>query len=360
MKKKKIHRFPRVLAKPIKGASSKVLLRVIQQVNKKYLKMKKGERFEVSLFRNSVFSEVSQYVSSGILPVDCVVHFGTGFPIGIIEVYGPEAGGKTAVMENTIAEAQRRNYYTILFPTEYSVDAKRVKGLKMDEDKLLIGDVETIEDVYDQLRTMVTLIRQSDKRTPIVIGWDSIAATPTRRELAAAAGLESSDYGQSALQMSKLFRRLVRFLFRNKVCLICVNQTRTNLGVKWGSKESTFGGKALRFYAWVRLRMAKIKTLVNKHDEKIGYMAEMQCVKNKVAPPERKCLLPIYFDRGIDRIQAIFEYCIDREIITQEGTGYRYRGKVVTRKSFKKFYPKYQEELDARMRKSTAVRAEED
>src|SRR5437879_544446 len=247
-------RFPRLAdAEKPRGVSTKVLLHVIKKINKE----ERNGNF-LSLLENSVFSHPRSYVSSGIVPVDCVVCFGLGFPPGIVEIFGAEATIKSALMEETLAESQRQQYYTVLFPTEYSLDYRRAKNVGLDEKKLLICEVETVEDVYAQIKHIVNEIRRRDAETPIVIGWDSIAATPTRSELAHKAGLEASDMGKSAQQMSKLFRRLVRFLFVNKVCLLCVNQTRTNLARLWGSKESTYGGKALRFYAWVRCRMSKI------------------------------------------------------------------------------------------------------
>jgi recombination protein RecA len=351
-------RFPRFDedAEP-RGVETKVLLSIIEKIRKQ--NDKNGNRNSTTLLGDSVFSQPRTYISSGILPVDCVVCFGMGFPPGIVEIYGAEATIKSAIMEETLAESQRKEYYTILFPTEYSLDYRRAKNVGLDEKKLLICEVETVEDVYAQLRYIVQEIRKKDPDTPIVAGWDSVAATPTRSELANKAGLEASDMGRSALQMSKLFRRLVRFLFVNKVCLLCVNQTRSNLRVQWGNKESTYGGKALRFYAWVRCRMSRIKTLKNKDDEKIGYLIRMECVKNKIAPPERSCIIPIYFDRGIDKVLTIWEYCVEEEIFTKKGTAYRYDGSVMTRKTFPKFYRKHKKEIDAACRKSTVVKVEE-
>src|SRR6266576_169639 len=345
-------RFPRFKeGKGPRGVSDKLLHGIIE-------KYKKDSNGNTSLLGDSVFSQPRCYVSSGILPIDCIVQFGLGFPPGIIEIYGNEASGKTAVMEETLAQSQKQSYYTILFPTEYSLDYRRSKEVGLDESKLLICEVETVEDVYAQIKSIVKDIREKDTETPIVIGWDSVAATPKRSELANKAGLEASDMGKSALQMSKLFRRLVKFLFINKVCLICVNQTRTNLGVRWGNKESTYGGKALRFYSWVRCRITKIKTLKNSADEKIGYLSKMECTKNKVSPPERSCLLPIYFDKGIHKSLAIWEYCVENEIFKKKKTSYRYNGSVMTRKVFPKFYKKHRLEIDAACRQSTAVRTE--
>lgn len=332
-----------------KHVRNKILSKVISVVNTALKKKKHSLR--VSVLGDSVFSKPRAYVSSGILPLDCIVCYGLGFPSGIVELFGGEASGKTAILENTLAEAQRSGFYTILFPTEYSLDYRRVKILHLREDELLIGDAETIEDVYDQIKTMVRSIRSKDKSTPIVIGWDSIAATPTRSELENKAGLDASDMGKTALQMSKLFRRLVRFLFIHKVCLICINQVRVNLGIMFGNKEATFGGKALKFYAWVRIRTGSTK-IIEESGKDVGMMCNVKVVKNKVAPPFKTCKFPITWKRGVDVPMSIWEFAIDRDVFKKKGTSYRYRGQVITKNSFRKFYKDHQEEIDGAIRAS--------
>jgi recombination protein RecA len=336
------------------GVSTKLIRRVIKKLNKDY----KGKR-KLSTLGNSVFSTPRHYISTGVLSLDCVICFGMGFPVGIVEIFGPEASGKTAILEQTLAESQKKNYYTIIFAQEFSLNYQRVRTLGLEDDKLIIGDAETIEEVYDQIRSIVRGIREKDKATPIVIGWDTIAATPTRAELAHKAGLDASDMGHAAAQISKLFRRLVRFLFENNVCLICINQTRTNLAVRWGSKESTFGGRALRFYAWVRMRVVKIKDIKNSDDEKIGFLCLVEVKKNKVAPPHKQCIIPIYYSRGIDAVLSIWEYCVDRNIVKKNGTAYKFGKYSITRKTFAKFYKRKQLKIDRLVRQSTVVHEEE-
>jgi len=344
-------RFPRI--KEIgtnKGVSRKLIQKVISKVNKEY----KGKR-SLSTLGNSVFSQPRQYISTGVLPLDCIICFGMGFPPGIIEVFGPEASGKTAILESTLAESQKKGYYTAIFPQEFSLDYKRVTTLGLKDEELIIGDAETIEDVYDQIKSIVKNIRSKDHSTPIVIGWDSVAATPTRSELANKAGLEGSDMGKAALQISKLFRRLVKFLYENKVCLICINQTRSNIGQMWGNKETTFGGKALKFYSWVRMRITRTKAIKNSHDKEIGFLCKVFVKKNKVAPPELETLVPIFWSRGIDPVLAVWFYAVENEIFKRHKSVYKYHGQLMTRNAFPKFYRHHQEEIDAELRKSTVI-----
>ncbi len=349
-------RFPRYARDPdIRGVSDKVLRKVVDKINTVYRKKIKDTEDVLTTLGDSVFSQPRGYVPSGILPIDCVVCYGMGFPTGIIEIYGGEASFKTGILENTLAEAQRSGYYTVIFPTEYSINYRRIKSVGVNEDQLLVGEVETIEDVYDQIKRIVKLIREDDADTPILIGWDSVAATPTRTELEAEGGLEASDMGRSALQMSKLFRRLVRFLFVNKVCLVCINQTRTDLGKMYGNKESTFGGRALKFYAWVRCRLSQVKSIKNSDNDEIGVMVEFFTIKNKWAPPRRKCRLPVYWDRGVDPVLAVWEYAVDKKVFTRKGTAYRYKGQIITRASFPRFYGRHRKEIDKQLRRATAT-----
>ena len=166
------------------------------------------------------------------------------------------------------------------------------------------------------------------------------------------AGWAGGDMGKAGLLiLVRFFRRLKKFLFTNKVCLICLNQTRVNLAQTWGSNETTPGGKALRFYAWVRLRTRIIKILKTADGKKEGMLVGVECVKNKVAPPFRSCELPIYWDRGIDVAEAVWLYGIDRELFTRKGTSYRYKGAVVSKRNFvTKFYEAHRKEIDTELR----------
>lgn len=342
----KIRRFPRLANDH--QVSDRILLGALEGINKYYKKKKK--KIKVKTLDESVFSKPRKFISSGILPIDCIVGYGRGFPPGICEIFGSEHTGKTALMECTLAESQVRGYYTGLFPMEFSPKFKRMKRVGINPERLAVfEDAETVEDIYDQLKEFVKHIRKEDQKTPIVIGVDTLAATPTRSEMDNKKGLEASDMGKAALQLSKFFRRMVRFLFINNVFLICVNQTRTNLGVMYGSKETTYGGKALRFYAWVRCRIKTLKTIKNSDDEEIGMLCLIKCIKNKFAPPFRQCIFPIYWTRGIDPIGAVWEYCLDKEIFRRKGTVYKFKGKKITKRMFPEVYKKNKAEIDKRL-----------
>lgn len=349
-KKQAIMRFPRI--PPKNGVTEKVLTDVLAGMNK-HRKKNKQEASVVTL-GNSIFATPKIYIPSGIVALDCIVGYGKGWPPGIIEIYGPNSSGKTAIMECSLAQTQRLGGYTALYPPEMSPDFIRMKSVGIDENKLAIFEkAECIEDFYDELREFVIGIRKRDTSVPIVVGWDSIAATKTRRELEdkKKKGLEGSDMGSFAAQMSKFFRRQVSFLMRNNVCLLCINQTRASLS-GYGNPETTPGGKAMLFYAWVRCRISAGKPILDKDGEEIGINSLAKIRKNKFAPPFRSCTLPIYWSRGIDFVGAAWQYCIDRGIITLNGSVYSFEGFPLSRKKFPAVYLERKEEIDKLMRDS--------
>jgi len=327
---KEIRRFPRLPDK-----QDEILIKVVEKLSKRY---KGDENRSVALLRDSIFAEPELWVPTGIFPIDCIVSSGRGIPDGIVEIYGPPGAGKSAVLEHILANSQNLGYFTSLFPMEYSFNLKRAVRVGIDPHKLVIHDAETIEDVYDETKDFVRGIRKHDPVTPIVIGWDTIAATPTRTELEHKKGLDASDMGKMAAQMSKFFRRLVRFLRKNHVCLVCINQTRTNLGKMWGDKETTYGGVALQFYAWVRLRVRVDHILKGHHDHEVGIMSTIKIRKNKVDAPFRECNIPIYWTYGIDRYEAMWEYGKEQDVFKINGRHYKWHGETISRDRFRKMY----------------------
>jgi recombination protein RecA len=350
----KIQRFPRYNVLGVK--TSQISRTVIEGINKQYRKDKNNE-FYLSMLDDSIFSLDRPFMQSGIPPIDAVVGSGKGFPSGIVEIYGTESSGKTALVEKTIAEAQKRGWYAVFFASEYSLNYERIASVGVDVNNLIIIDADTIEDFVNQLKQIIKGIRAKDKDTPIVVGWDSIAATPTRSELEHEKGMAASDMGKFAQQISKFFRRFVGFLFRNKVCLLCINQTRTNMGQMYGNPETTPGGRAMRFYAWVRCRISRIETLKDSNKNEIGIMCELKTTKNKTdTPPFQRCKIPLYWSHGFDIPLSVWEYCVEHDIFEKKGNAYRYKGAVVTKKTWPKFYAKHTVEIDSKINKSIKVR----
>lgn len=342
-------RFPR-RAETGDPKQIKLIARVVENIAKKYKKAKKESY--VTTLKDSIFSNDRPYISSGIFPVDCVVCYGLGYPTGIVEIFGPETSGKTALIEMALAEAQRRGFHTGMFASEYSLNYRRVRQVGVNDQLLIIFEAETIEEFFDELKDVVREIRKLDKIRPIVIGWDSIAATPTDMEMEEDRELGKADMGRMASQMSKFFKRMVRFLFVNNVCLLCTNQTRVDLGKMFGSKEISTGGRALRYYAWVRIRVSRIESITGPNKEDRGFILGLKTVKNKVAPPFRECRVPIYWQGGVDPVMACYYFGIDRKIFKKKGTAYRFKGHIVMAKTFPQLYARYKDRINHRLRES--------
>lgn len=316
--------------------TSRVLRKVVERLGRKY--KKSTESSGVYLFPDSVFSDDRPYASTGLLSLDWTICRGKGFPTGIIEIYGPEASGKTAVVERALAEAQKNGWYTAMFSPEYSLEARRVRSVGINVDNLVILEAETIEDFHSRLREFVLNIRKEDKKTPIFVGWDSIAATPTRAEMDNKRGLEAPEMAGLARQLSKFFRSMISFLFRNKVCLLCINQTRDSLA-RWGAREVTSGGRALRFYALIRCRISRIDVLKNKDGRERAFLCELRTTKNKAGwPPFRSCKLNVDWKQGINVPLSDWEYFLENKLFHRKGLHYVYRGQKLSRKTFPEFY----------------------
>ena len=339
-------RFPR-----LKPQASEVTQKVLRNLNKRYKNAKK--QLAVSSLSDSVFSKERPYAPSGVLPIDQVVSGGLGFPTGIIEVYGGEGSGKTAILESVILACQQSGWHTALYPAEFSINYKRMERLGINtEDLLIFEDAETIEDFFDQLKETVREIRKYDKKTPILVGWDSIASTTTQRSQENKKGLAGTNMGDFAASMSRFFNQLRAFLYKNKVILFAINQTRTNLGQMWGNPETTPGGKALRFYAWVRCRINKIENIENSEDEVIGQICQFETRKNKFYPPFRKCKFHLYWNKGNEGISvpmSVWEYCVDEGVFKKKRGAYRFDRQVVTKRTWPKFYESHKEAIRERI-----------
>jgi recombination protein RecA len=342
---KKIRRFPRLDVAEVSAS-------VIEELNEKYRKDKKHE-FILEMLSDSIYSEERPFLKTRVPPLDAILSRGRGFPAGIIEIYGPESSGKTAVTEKAVVEAQKLEWYVLFFCAEYSLNYERCQKLGIDEDKLIMLDAETLEDFFDEVKDVSTGIRKLDGNTPILVIWDSIAATPCKAEQEQTQNFNDNEMAKLARQMSKIFKRMVRFLFKNKILLLAVNQTRSNIGQRFGNPETTTGGRALRFYSWIRLRLAKIKTLRDSRENSIGYMIEARTTKNKTeASPDQRCKFPIYWTHGIDAAGSVWEWCIDQGIFKKVKTHYEYRGKIVRHKTFPKFYASHKKDIIRRIRRS--------
>lgn len=276
----------------------------MDQIEKQYGKgsiMKLGERANV---RDAI-----SVISTGILPLDLALGVG-GVPRGrILEIYGPEASGKTTVCLSIIAEAQKNGGVAAFIDAEHALDPQwaEVLGVKLDD--LLISQPDTGEQALEIAETLI----RSGGIDVIVI--DSVAALVPRAELEGEMG--DAMVGVQARLMSQALRKLTAVISKSKTVVIFTNQLRQKIGVMFGNPETTPGGLALKFYASVRMDSRKIESLKDG-DKVIGSKHRIRVVKNKVAPPFRIAEFDVMAD-GISREGGIIDVGIELEILTKSG-----------------------------------------
>ena len=250
-------------------------------------------------------SEVKGWVGSGSSMVDLAISNRKegGFPIGrISEITGLEASGKSLLAAHALANCQKAGGLAVYIDTENAISREFLEAIGLDLNKMLYVPLETIEDIFEAIESIVIKIRESNKDRLVTIVVDSVMGASTKIEMAKE--FDKDGYATSkAIILSKGMRKLTNMIGRNKICLIFTNQLRTRLGVAFGDPYTTSGGKAIPFHASVRLRLksvGQIKVKKDGVDQAIGIKTRCQVVKNRMGPPLKTIDYDIYFESGID------------------------------------------------------------
>ncbi len=285
-------------------------------------------------------------VPTGCLSLDLALGLG-GVPKGrVIEIYGPESSGKTTVALHMIAEVQKRGGIAGFIDAEHAMDPVYAKNIGVDIDELYISQPDSGDQALEIAETMV----RSGAIDIIVI--DSVAALVPKQEIEGDMG--DSHVGLQARLMSQALRKLTPVISKSNCVVIFINQLREKVGVMFGNPETTTGGRALKFYASVRMDVRRIETL-KQSGEMVGNRTRIKIVKNKIAPPFKEAEFDIMFGKGISRAGDILDLATGIDLIRKSGAWYAYEGEKIGQgrenaKAYLENHPELMEELDQKVR----------
>ena len=292
-------------------ASEKVaaIKMAMEQIERQY------GRGSIMKFGEQAAKMTVEVIPTGIFPVDIALGVG-GLPKGrIIEIYGPEASGKTTVCLSVIASAQKEGGTAAFIDAEHALDPMWAQKLGVNIDDLIISQPDTGEQALEITEQLI----RSGAVDVIVI--DSVAALVPRSELEGDMG--DSSIGVQARLMSQALRKLTAVISKSKTIVIFTNQLRQKIGVMFGNPETTPGGLALKFYASIRMDIRKIET-IKEGDKVVGSRSRVKVVKNKVAPPFRVTEFDVYGHEGVSREGGILDVGIDMNVVTKSGAFLKY------------------------------------
>lgn len=329
----------------ISEEKNKALKLAIEKIEKDFGKgsiMKLGDKTSVSV----------EAIPTGALSLDIALGIG-GVPRGrVIEIYGPEASGKTTLAQHIVAECQRKGGIAAFVDAEHALDPEYAHNLGVNIDELLISQPDTGEQA---LEITEELVRSSAVDIVVI---DSVAALVPKAEIEGA--MEDQQMGLQARLMSKALRKLTGIVGKTNTTVVFINQLRQKIGVMYGNPETTTGGNALKYYASVRLDIRRCDS-IKKDDKDIGNRVRVKVVKNKVSPPFKVCEFDIIFGQGICKLGCILDVAVNFEIVKKAGAWFSYNEEKLGqgREKAKEFFEQHPEilaEVESKVREKLAAK----
>ena len=269
-------------------------------------------------------TDVTDWISTGSTILDLAISNRPdgGLAAGrITEINGLEGSGKSLIGAHALAATQKKGGLAVYIDTESAVSSEFLQAIGIDTENMLYVHLETVEEIFDTIETIVAKIRESDKDKLVTILVDSLAAASTKVEM-------DSDFDKDgwatakAIVISKAMRKITQLIARQRVCLMFTNQLRQKLGVMFGDPWTTSGGKALPFHSSTRIRLKNVGQIKDTKKNTIGIKIRAQVIKNRLGPPLRSADFSLYFDKGIDDFGSWLEVLKGHKLIKQAGAWY--------------------------------------
>lgn len=293
-------------------------------------------------------TDLDEWVSTGSATLDLAISNrpNGGLPVGrITEITGLEGSGKSLLAAHAIADTQKKGGLGVYIDTENAINQEFLEAIGVDIKKMLYVPLETVEDIFEAIDSIIESVRSSDKKKLVTIVVDSVAGASTKVEISA--DYDQAGYAtQKAIIISKAMRKVTNLIGRERISLIFTNQLRTRMGVSFGDPWTTSGGKAIAFHSSCRLRlkqMGQLKSKVGGVDQVVGIKTRAQVIKNRMGPPLRSVDYDIYFDSGIDQYGSWLQMMKSYKLVNQSGAWYTYVDEVTGEEI--KFQAKNFEEL---------------
>jgi recombination protein RecA len=274
-------------------------------------------------------TDLDEWVSTGSPMLDLAISNrpNGGLPVGrITEITGLEGSGKSLLAAHSIADTQKKGGLGVYIDTENAMNQEFLEAIGVDVNKMLYVPLETVEDIFEAIDSIIESVRSSDKKKLVTIVVDSVAGASTKVEISA--DYDQAGYAtQKAIIISKAMRKVTNLIGRERISLIFTNQLRTRLGVSFGDPWTTSGGKAIAFHSSCRLRlkqMGQLKSKVGGVDQVVGIKTRAQVIKNRMGPPLRSVDYDIYFDSGIDNYGSWLQMMKSYKLVNQSGAWYTY------------------------------------